>query len=415
MAASSSYYDVELLTFTYGGDCMGRLPDGRAVFVPYTLPGEWARVELVEEKRSYARGKLLEVLKPSPDRISPRCVHYRICGGCHYQHMDYPHQLKVKQDIVRDSLKRIAGIADPPVASVHPSPAPWNYRNSIAFHLDSDGKVGYLEAASNKVVSIRECHLPEQPINETWPQLEFEPLIDLQRVHLRLGSGDELLLGLESSDPQPPEFSVDIPLSAVHLGPAGRLILAGEDYLVMEVLGKPFKVRADSFFQVNTLQAEAMLQYLLAALPPNPSAAFLDIYCGVGIFTAFLAPRYARCLAIEGSPSACDDFVENLDEYENVELYVGPAEEVLPRLQVKGGVAVIDPPRVGMERAALDGLLEIAPEVIAYVSCDPATMARDVKRLVAGGYQINSVKPFDLFPQTYHIECIVLMKRVESN
>ncbi len=406
MKPSGPIVEIELLAFTYGGDCVGRLPDGRAVFVPFTLPGEIARVELVEQKRSFARARLIEVLQPSPERIQARCAHFQVCGGCHYQHMSYHHQLAAKQDILRDQFERIAGIRDVPLKPIMPSPQAWNYRNSLQFHLDARGRLGFLAAASHTVVPIQECHLPAAPLNDLWPRLEFDPLSDIQRVQLRLGSGEELLLALESSDPQPPEFSVDFPLSAVHLGPAGRLILAGDEYLVMEILGRAFKVRADSFFQVNIPMAEAMVQYLLNELPADPEMDFLDVYCGVGLFSAFLAPRYQRCLAVESAPSACDDFIDNLGDYDNVELYIGAAETVLPALQVKGGVAVVDPPRAGLDRAALDALVAIRPQVLAYVSCDPATLARDAKRLLAAGYRLQSVQPFDLFPQTYHIETI---------
>jgi 23S rRNA (uracil1939-C5)-methyltransferase len=410
MSPTKPVFDVELITFTYGGECMGRLPDGRAVFVPFTLPGELVRVELVEEKRSYARARLLEVLKPSPQRIAPRCVHFGVCGGCHYQHVDYSHQLAAKQEILRDQFERIAGIVNPPIAEIIPSPVHWHYRNNVQFHLDPNGKLGYLAGGANTVVPIRECFLPEPSLNELWPQLDFEPLDELERVHLRRGSDDEMLLALESNDSHPPEMTVDIPLSVVHLGPAGRLIMAGEDHLVMEVLGKPFKVRADSFFQVNTPQAEAMVKYLLEVLPTEPKDLFMDVYCGVGLFSKFLASRYQRCKAIESSPSACDDFAENLDEYDHIELYIGTAEDILPRLQVEGGLAVVDPPRAGIERAALDALMEIQPQILAYVSCDPATLARDAKRLLAGGYNLVSVQPFDLFPQTYHIESISIFR-----
>ncbi len=214
---------------------------------------------------------------------------------------------------------------------------------------------------------------------------------------------------LESEDPVAPEFSVDIPLSAVHSSPAGQIILAGDDYLVMEVAGRPFKVSAGSFFQVNTLQAEAMVQALLASLPLNPHTTLLDLYCGVGLFSAFLAPLVGRCVGVEVSESACEDYTANLDEFDNVEFYLGPVEEVLPQLDVPADVVLLDPPRAGLDRRVIDALLAIQPKTIAYVSCDPSTLARDLKRLMAGGYSLDKVTPFDLFPQTYHIESISLL------
>lgn len=403
--------EVEITGMVYGGDGFGRLADGRAVFVPFVLPGERAVVELVEEKRGHARGRLVKLLRSSESRIEPRCAHYGVCGGCHYQHMPYNEQLRAKENIVREQLMRIAGVGNPPVHPIVPSPSPWNYRNSVQFHLDPQGKLGYQEAGSHRVVAIRECHLPEEALTQAWPLLDLEPLPGLERIDLRAGAGDDLLLALEGSGEAMPEFSVDFPLSAVYLGPAGSMVLAGDDCLVMEVLEKPFRVSAGSFFQVNTPQAGAMVQHLLERLPLTKETTLVDVYCGVGLFSAFLAPLVKRCVGIELSESACDDYAVNLDAFDNVELYVGAAEDVLPAMEIKADVVLVDPPRAGLERAALDAIAAMAPATIAYVSCDPSTLARDVKRLIANGYELMEVKPFDLFPQTYHVESVTLLSR----
>jgi 23S rRNA (uracil1939-C5)-methyltransferase len=403
--------DVELTALVYGGDAMGRLPDGRAVFVPYGLPGELVQVRLVEEKRGHARAELVSVLRPCPERIEPRCVHFGVCGGCHYQHLPYERQLAAKTAILREQLERIAGIANPPLNAPVPAPAPWYYRNTVQFSLTPRGQVGYQRAGSHDVIAITECHLPEAPLNDLWPQLAFEAETGIQRVELRLGMEDDLLVTLESDDPQPPEFEVDLPVSAVHLGPAGPLVLAGDDYTVIAVHDRPFRVSAGAFFQVNTAQAEAMVSHLLAILPLQPTSTVLDVYCGAGLFSAFLAPRVARLVAIELSPAACRDFVANLDEFENVELYEGAAELILPSLKLKADVAIVDPPRSGLDRAVLDALIKLAPPTLAYVSCDPSTLARDARRLLQAGYRLTQVTPFDLFPQTYAVECISLFER----
>ena len=402
-------YDIQLTALTYGGDAIGRLPDGRAVFVPFALPGERVRVRLVEEKRGHARAELLEVLEPAPGRIPPRCAHFTACGGCHYQHMDYPAQLAAKTAILKEQLERIGGLADIPIREAVASPLPWNYRNHVQFHLTADGKLGYQAPRSSTVIPIRECHLPEAPLNALWPQLEVEALPGLERVGLRLGAGEELMLVLESSQPGAPEFTVEeVALSAVQLGPGGALVLAGSEAIVVEVLGRPFRVSAASFFQVNTAQAAAMVEHLLQALPLEPGMTVLDVYCGVGLFSAFLAPRVQRLVGIELSPEACEDFAVNLDAFENVELYEAPAEQVLAGVDFHPDVIVVDPPRAGLGQATLDGLLRQEASHLAYISCDPATLARDAKRLVQGGYRLRQVTPFDLFPQTYHIESISL-------
>lgn len=407
--------EVTIQRLVYGGDGMGRLEDGRAVFVPFTLPGERVRVRLVEEKRGHARGELVELLQASPLRIQPRCAHYGVCGGCHYQHIPYDAQLEFKTEILRDQLERIGGLKKPPIRSAVGSPHAFNYRNHIQFHLSPDGKLGFQAAHQNQLVPIRECHLPEAAMEKIWRVLDLEPVPGIDRVGLRLGSDEEVMLVLEGSEPEALEFAVEeLDISAVQLGPGGALVLAGSDSLTMAVLGRPFQVSAGSFFQVNTAMAEAMVTHLSALLPVSSASTLLDVYCGVGLFSAFFAERVGRLVGIEAEPSACQDYVVNLDAFDHVELYEAPAEMVLGSVDFHPDVVLVDPPRAGLEGAALDGLLRQQPRYLAYISCDPATFARDTRRLAAGDYQLQQVTPFDLFPQTYHIESLSLFEKRES-
>ena len=406
--------EVELTTLTHGGEALGRLPDGRAIFVPYALPGERVRARVVAEKPRYARADLLEVLSPAPERVQPRCAHFGLCGGCHLQHLRYEQQLDAKTAILRDQLQRIGGISEPPFL---PAVAgqPWNYRNHVQFHLTGEGRLGYFTRRGESVFPIQECHLPETPINQIWPHLEFEYIPGLERIGIRLGVEDDLQLILESSDFQPPEINVeDLPISVVHLSPAGPLVLAGSQAVQMKVLERTFQVSAGSFFQVNTAAAGEMVRHLLAYLPQAPNMQVLDVYCGVGLFSAFLAPHARRLVGIEASPAACADFVVNLDEFANVELYEAPAEDVLPALELKPDLVLVDPPRAGLTRPALDGILRLSAPWLAYISCDPATLARDAGRLKQGGYQLEQITVFDLFPQTHHIESISLWQMVKK-
>jgi 23S rRNA (uracil1939-C5)-methyltransferase len=334
-----------------------------------------------------------------------------LCGGCHYQHMPYAKQLEYKQQILRDQLERIGGLENPPVEPIRPSPKEWYYRNFIQFHLAANGQLGFQAWHKDLVIPIEICFLPEEEINSIWPQIELEPIPGLERISLRQGADDAMLI-LEGSTPQAPEMVLEeLPISVVHSSPAGPLVLAGSGDLRIDVLGRTFLVSAVPFFQVNTLQAAEMVKHLLEILPLKDKPLLLELYSGAGLFSAFLAPRVSRLVAVESSPSACSDFEVNLDEFDNVELYEGAVEEVLPHLDLRPEIVLADPPRAGLGPQVVDRLLELQPDILAYVSCDPATLARDGKRLAAGGYLPERVVPFDMFPQTYHIESISLWKR----
>ena len=233
--------------------------------------------------------------------------------------------------------------------------------------------------------------------------------------HVGQSGGDPRALGQSkgqaSQDPKPPQFSVeDLPISAVHLSPAGEIVLAGCQVMTFKVLDRSFQVSAGSFFQINTVVTEKVVQYLLENLeifhPLGMDTILVDAYCGVGLFSAFLASKVGRLIGIEVAPSSADDFVENLDEFENIELYEAPVEQVLPGLNIQPDILLVDPPRAGIHRKALDSVLAMKPPLLVYVSCDPATLARDAKRLVKGGYKLDQITPFDMFPHTYHIESI---------
>ncbi len=407
----SDLLTIRLEKLVYGGDALGRISEGRAVFVPFGLPGELVRVRIVDEKRGHVRAELVEVLEASPERIPPKCKHFGLCGGCAYQHLPYPAQLRYKTDILRDQLVRIGKIPNPPVEPMLASPSEWNYRNHVQFHLTHAGKLGYFRANGRGVFPITECHLPEAALNELWPSLEFDPDLGLERIALRLGLNDESMLVLESDNPEVPELELETGLSVVHQTGDDLVVMAGEAAMTLSVKERAFRVSAASFFQVNTAMAEKMVDHLLEHLPVSSRTTLLDVYCGVGLFSAFFAGRAGRLIGIEASPSACEDFAVNLDEFENVELYEAPAEIVLPSLDVTPDIAILDPPRAGLDKRALQALLALSPRRIAYVSCDPSTLGRDLAHFIAAGYRLVQVTPFDLFPQTYSIESISILEK----
>jgi 23S rRNA (uracil1939-C5)-methyltransferase len=411
----SSTFTLQLSTMTYGGEAMGRLPDplteagGRACFVPFALPGETVRVRVIEERKNFVRAELIEIVKASPDRIAPKCKHFfsvgvRACGGCHYQHIPYPKQLEFKTEIIRDQLTRIGKIQHPPVRAIVASPNEWHYRNNVQFHLTAEGNLGFMGYGAG-VMEIDECHLPEKPIDEFWRQLEFDSNLQMDRVSLRCNSDDDLMLVLESDSPETPEIEIEADVSVVHLAEDDAVVIAGDDHLILNARGRSFRVSAGSFFQVNTIMAEKMIDHVLATINHSPST-IIDLYCGAGLFSAFLAPLCKRLIAIESASSACADFAINLDAFDHVELYEDLAENVLPALDVKPDLILVDPPRAGLDKKVIDAIVKIKPQMLIYVSCDPSTLARDAARLISGGYTLQSVAPFDLFPQTYHIESV---------
>ena len=462
---TSNVQPPTLLTLSgiaHGGEAIGRHA-GKTVFVPYAIPGERVTVELVQEKAHWARARLLTIEAPSPDRVTPPCPYFgpEACGGCQWQHIAYARQLALKRDIVRDQLQRLGHIADPPVEEVwavaledQPDPA-WHYRNHIQFGVTADGLPGLQRANSHDLVAVAECRLAAPPLDEVhaalWAGLttaeDAEPDADataaptykgklwvlgeaprapertttaaaapprdrVTRLAIRAGlrTGDTLL-ALET-DGDAPALSLDLPISVARLYADGTAeALVGQACLAEEIAGLRYRISAGSFFQVNSAGAEALVDRVVAFLDPQPGQRLLDAYAGVGLFALALAPLVEQVDAIEASPSACADFAWNARAQPNVTLHTGATEAVLATLHGPFDGIVVDPPRRGLEDGVVQALARLAPPRLVYVSCDPATLARDAARLRAAGFVLRTVQPIDLFPQTYHVECVSLWER----
>ncbi len=442
--------NLKLSAMTQGGEAMGRDESGRVVFVPYAIAGEQVRVEIIEQKKGYARGRLIEILTPSRSRITPRCPHFGPpgrgealarapsdaaahanaiaspgrplmpgasplesgCGGCQWQHIAYDAQLQFKADIVREQFARIGKLPDAPVRPTIGMATPWDYRNNIQAQVDVDGRLCFRALESHRLVPIRVCFIQHPLIYAMFQGTEFEGS-DYTAITMRAGTrtGQKLML-LEGRDEQPPEIAVDEPVSIVYLTIDGDEIpLVGKEAIHEELHGFTFRVSAQSFFQVNTGMAEKLIELVEAYLAPRADEVLLDAFGGVGTFGLVLAPRVGRVVEIESSPSAVEDARANAVELANVEIRPGLVEEILPQLKTRIDLVVADPPRAGIERRALDALIAKFPRAFAYVSCDPATLARDARRLIDGGYHLIEVQPVDLFPQTYHIESVSWFER----
>jgi 23S rRNA (uracil1939-C5)-methyltransferase len=403
--------EITLSGLAYGGEAFGRDANGKMFFVPFALPGERVKVETVEVHKRWARGQLVEVIEASSERVEPRCRHFTDCGGCHYQHIPYAAQPHAKAEIVRSQLERIGGFKDPPIEDAVPSPSPWNTRNRLQFNLTPEGRLGFMAARSHRIVPIDECHLPEPVLSDLWPRLDVEGIPDLDRIGLRSGAMGSSMIMLEGQGAPEMEVIIDLPASVVWLAPGGLLVLAGERSLDFRIFDRTFTVSADSFFQVHTALVEDLVQLVMRELSVQPGETIFDLYAGVGLFSAFLADEGARVVAVEESSRACSDYEKNLEAFDDVELYEAPVETALPAIQSQPDAVIVDPPRAGLSRVALQHLIDLTPPRLVYVSCDPATLARDGSRLAEAGYQFVRCTPIDLFPQTFHIETVSLWHR----
>ncbi len=401
---------IELTDMAHGGEAVGR-HEGRVIFVPAAIAGETVRVELVQKRSSFARARLVEVVTPSVARVAPRCPYFGRCGGCHWQHIAYPAQLEFKRSIVAGQLRRIAGLQDVPVQETVGADDPWGYRNNVQFHATRDGLPGFMAALSHNVVPIEQCLIMHPLLQDLYDSLELE-LPGLQRFSLRAGvrTGERMII-LEMEDDEPPDIEVTLPVSCLlQLTDGTAVTLMGSSHL-HETLGQhTYRISATSFFQVNTLQAERLVEYVCGRLGHDLDAV-VDAYCGVGTFSLALASHTRRLVGIEGSASALEDARVNAKGQDHLTFLEGVVEDVLPTLEGYFPVVLLDPPRDGLGAKALAALLGMRPERIVYVSCDPATLARDIKGLIAGGYLLSSVTPFDMFPQTYHVETVAVLDR----
>jgi 23S rRNA (uracil1939-C5)-methyltransferase len=401
---------LRLDTLVHGGAALGR-DNGRVVFVPFGLPGELVTVEIVEERHDYLRGRLVEVIEPSPDRVRPPCLYFGECGGCQWQHLAYPAQLEAKRRIVIEQLERIGKFPDPPVRPTIGSSDPWHYRNQARFSTRRSGHLGFTRSDHRRFLQIDYCLIMQPAINAALAELQGNALgRRLHQVVVRTGArtGD-LLVGPKIGDGEQP-------------------IPSGQPFYRETLLGREFVVSPSSFFQVNTRPDRRDLSSILLDPPADVSQAevlvllarerlgltgrewVVDAYCGVGVFALLLAPWCAGVVGIDESASSLRDARANLGDTLNVTFIQAKVEEALPKLEGQLDAIILDPPRAGCKPEVLQAVVARHPTRVLYVSCEPSTLARDLRLLVDGGYRLEEVQPIDLFPQTYHIEtCTTLV------
>ena len=368
----------------------------REVFVSGGIPGEEVVAEIVAIRRKYIAAKVVQVTKASPARIDAPCQYYGACSGCQWQHVSYEAQLSAKQDRVIDSLFRVGGFINPNVLPVLPSPDQLGYRNHARFTIKEHGSLGFVNRETHRFVKIDTCMLMHPGINKLLGDLQGH-CSETTQLSIRAGedTGDYLV--------QPTLKSTDIP------------IVTGQKHYRDSIQGVEFRVASPSFFQVNNKQASNMALVVKDALNLKGTEVLLDAYAGVGTFAILLAPYASKVIAIEESSAAVADAKVNAENTPNVEFILGKTEEVLGDLDSVPDAVVLDPPRAGCQSAAIDSLLRLYPENVVYVSCDPDTLARDLKMLCSGAYSIDSIQPLDMFPQTHHVENIVILKKTTKS
>lgn len=414
---------TEITGIAAGGAGVGRLPDGRVTFVQRTAPGDVVEVRLVEEKPRWTRGELVRILEPSPDRRDPPCPHYDRCGGCTLEHLTYEAQLRAKSRLIADALRRIGkrDVAPPEVVA---SPRELRYRNRVSFTLrrGREGVVAGFHALEDPgtVVDITgACLLPEAPVAAAWAALRREWGPDARR----LPSGDELRLTLRASAEgavslvvdggyapgRPDELVAAVPaLEAVwhrRPGAAAHVLLAGDEALREQWSGEELDVSGDVFTQVNREAAALLEAHVLERLAAAAPARVLDAYCGVGLYARRLERAGVEVVGIEAHPEAVAEARRAAPSSRIVE---GRVEDRI-RDALPVDAAILNPPRAGVDAVVAAALRAEPPVTLVYVSCDPATLARDLQRL-GGSFDLVGVRGFDLFPQTAHVETVVEMR-----
>jgi len=426
------------------GDGVGRW-QGQVVFVPDTAPGDRISARLLKIKKDYAEARLEKIQEPSPFRVRPRCIVADKCGGCQWQHVAYAQQLAAKQDHVEQVLRRLGGLSSAPVAEILAAPQPLGYRNKSTYPLGrgSNGQVraGYYQKNSHSLINLNQCPIQNEALDPLLAEIkqdiqtrgwsvynEAKHQGRLRHLSLRIGENTgEILLTLVTKE-MPLAGLADQARIWLERYPAlvgvcaninpdrtnvifghQTICVAGRDYLEEKFAGLTYHLRATTFFQVNTGAAAVLWQVIQDKL--DPKGVILDAYCGIGTFSLPLAQRADQVIGFEIQPEAIAQAKSNahLNHIGNATFYAGRVEELLPNLEMTVDTIILDPPRQGCDRRVLETILQRPKAKLIYISCKPATLSRDLRILVQGGYRLELVQPVDFFPQTAHVEAVAFL------
>lgn len=377
---------IKIDSVAFGGDGVGRVDDF-VVFVPFAAPGDELEIEITQRKKKFARGKISRVINPSKTRVDPFCRHYGTCGGCCYQHINYEAQLKIKKRQVADAFEKIGGIPAPPVGEIIASPRIYHYRGKARLHA-AKSKLGFMDVSGAKVVDIERCEIVEETINA------------------RIGA-------LRRDKTSLPHRAVEYAIWS------GASAAADENELIIrEVQGKTFFVPREGFFQANLYLTEKLVEEVCRLSAATKVETLVDAYCGSGLFSVFLSGYAQNIFGIEYDQAAVACARRNAAAAgaNNVCFYAGDVENVLAdkfcSQEKPPDMVLLDPPRIGCSASVLRLLARVLPRRIIYISCNPATQARDVKFLCEQGYRLVSLLPLDMFSQTQHIEVIGVLEAI---
>lgn len=431
--------ELKIEKLVYGGDGLARASAkerAKTIFVPYVLPGELVDATIFEERSGFSRARLERVLQASPLRTPPPCPHFGRCGGCHYQHTGDEEQLRLKSEILRETLRRTAKIDLDIEIQTHSSP-PLNYRNRTRFHVRQrpEFAIGYFRHGSHELLSVRECPISSPLINRALMQLwsigesgkipaeinEIEAFADARderlmlELYLRSEDADHDALLALARDLAEATSGIHGVSSFSRAGPRPRIaaefrpdLLYGEGAMSYEVAGESYRVSAGAFFQTNRHLAARMIEL---AVDERTGRVALDLYSGVGLFAIPLARRFERVIAVESSPISAGDLRANAPANAKVSSQSTEAYLTSAAGSLKPDLIVVDPPRVGLGPTVCTQVSKLSAQEIVYVSCDPATLARDLKQLTSASWTISAMHLIDLFPQTFHIESLTVLQR----
>ncbi len=444
--------ELEITDLNTSGAGVGKL-DGKVVFVPDTVTGDRINARITRIKSQYAEGKIQELLVPSEYRIRPRCIVADKCGGCQWQHINWEYQKEAKKQQVIQALQRIGGFSDISVAPTLDSLEELNYRNKSTYPLgvSSVGAIqaGYYRRSSHKIVNLNQCPVQDARLHpllkEVKQDIQFQEWSiynekthqgQLRHLSLRIGvRTGEILLTLIVNDPKLPQIeqqaqiwlerypslvgvclNINQTASNVIFGQQ-TLLVAGKPFLTEIFAGVTLQILSDTFFQINTKTAELLLNKIIEELQLEGTETIVDAYCGIGTFTLPLAQKVKQVIGIESHSSSLAQARNNakVNNINNVVLYESKVENCLHEVEAfQPDIVFLDPPRKGCAVLILDTLLELKPKKIVYISCKPATLARDIKHLCGTGlYQPQWIQPADFFPQTNHVECAVILNKIQ--